>query len=406
MSRITVLGGCGGIGSVAVRTLAGGEYFSEIVIAENRYQAACELAGELGGGNVSAVQVDAEDPATLRNAVDGSSVVLNCVGPFYRFGPPILAAVIEAGIDYVDVCDDLDATEKMLAMDGAAREAGVLALIGMGNSPGMANVLARFCSDELLSQTESVDIYHVHGGEYQEGAAVIKHRIHAMTSDIPVFIDGEFITVRMLEESGQALVEETDFKDIGTYPVYPYPHPETITMPVHIDGIKRVANLGFVLPVDYFRLTMDTVRLGICTSEPVVVQGRDIVPLEFAVAFILSRRPGLLAEAGLSGPMGCLKVVVKGRKDGEAHTYVFSMSSRGAGAGEGTGIPAALGAILMRQDKLEGKGVLPPEACVKPGDMIQLAGEVIKGTGLSDEVPIYIEHIDGDGNVESIDLEL
>ena len=406
MSRITVLGGCGGIGSVAVRTLAGGEYFSEVVIAENRYDAACKFADEFAGGGVSAIQVDVEDPAGLRSAIEGSSVVLNCVGPFYRFGPTILAAVIEAGIDYVDVCDDLDATEKMLAMDGVAREAGVSALLGMGNSPGMANILARFCADELLSETESVDIYHVHGGEPEEGAAVVKHRIHAMTNDIPVFIDGEFITVRMLEESGQALVEETEFKDIGTFPTYPYPHPETITMPKHFDGIKRVANLGFVIPADYFQLTMDAVRLGVCSKEPIVVGSLEVVPLEFAVAFILSERPRLLAGAGLSGPMGCLKVVVKGKKDGGEHTYVFSMFSREAGAGEGTGIPAALGAILMLQGKISGKGVLPPEACVKPGDMIQLAGEVIKGTGMGDEVPIHIEHIDGDGNSESIALEL
>jgi saccharopine dehydrogenase-like NADP-dependent oxidoreductase len=404
LPKVVVLGGCGGIGSVAVETLVGTDFFSSIVVAENRYAEACAFADRFGG-NVSAVEVDAEHHESLVKVMEGASVVLNCIGPFYRFGPPVLAAAIEAGVDYVDVCDDLDATEKMLAMDDAARQADVRALIGMGNSPGLANVLARFASD-MLTTTESVDIYHVHGGEPTEGPAVVKHRIHAMTSDIPVFLDGEFVHVRMLEESGLDLVEQTEFKDIGACPTYPYPHPETITMPLHIEGVRRVANLGFVLPGEYFALTMDMVRLGLADMDPVTVQGRDVAPLEFAVSYILSRRPGILEEAGLTGPLGCLKVVVKGTSDGEPNTYVFSMSSRGAGAGEGTGIPAALGAILMFKGSIERAGVLPPEAVVVPGEMLRLAGSVIKGTGLGEELPLTVERIDGEGRSEAVDLKL
>lgn len=406
MPRVVVLGGCGGIGSVAVRTLASTDFFDEIVIAEKRFEAASMAADELGS-NVSALEVDADDPASLAAAFEGCSVVVNCVGPFYTYGLPILLAAVRAEVDYVDVCDDLDATERMLELDGLAREAGVSALIGMGNSPGLANVIARWCADTMLDGVEEVNIYHIHGGEPEEGPGVIKHRIHAMTSDIPLFIDGEFITVRMLEESGRRYATETEFKSIGTYPVYPYPHPETITMPKYLEGIKRVTNMGFVLPVDYFQLTMDTVALGICTEEPLTVQGTEVVPIEFAVSYIISRRAELLEIAGLNEPTGCLKVEVKGNKDGEPHAYVFSMFSSGAGAGEGTGIPAALGAMLMVQGKIREKGVFPPEAGVVPAEMLGLAGEVLKGTAMGGGgVPIYIEHTDKDGNVESIDFKL
>jgi len=405
MSKITVLGGCGGIGSVAARTLAGSGFFDEIAIAENRYDTACEFAAALGK-KVSAVQVDAEDPASLKKAMAGSDVILNCIGPFYRFGPPILMAAIEAGIDYVDVCDDLDATERMLELDGEARKAGIGALIGMGNSPGMANVLARWCVDAMLDQVDEVNIYHAHGGEPSEGGAVIKHRIHAMTSDIPLFVDGKFIQVRMLEDSGRKYWSTTDFKNIGTYPVYPYPHPETITMPKYFKGIKKVTNNGIVFPLDYFQLTMDSVALGLATEEPIMVQGSEVIPIEFEVAYIISRRPEFIKKAGLREPSGCLKVEVMGTKDGDAHTFIFSMYSQGAGAGEGTGIPAAMGAILMLQGKVTGKGVFPPEGGVVPTDMIELANKVIKGTGMGDSVPIYIDHIDKDGKVESVDLKI
>ena len=57
---------------------------------------------------------------------------------------------------------------------------------------------------------------------------------------------------------------------------------------------------------------------------------------------ILSRRKALMDEAGLDQPQGCLKIVVKGRKNGEANSYIFSTSSRGQGMGEGTGIPAQI----------------------------------------------------------------
>ena len=115
----------------------------------------------------------------------------------------------------------------------------------------------------------------------------------------------------------------------------------------------------------------------------------------------------MLAEAGITGPSGCLKVKVTGKKGGDAHTYVFSMSSRTGGAGEGTGIPAALGAMLMRQGSFNEKGVLPPEALVKPLEMLQLAGTVVKQFGVEGTgggLPIHIEHIGPAGTSEEVEL--
>jgi saccharopine dehydrogenase (NAD+, L-lysine-forming) len=405
MSRITILGGCGAIGSVAVRTLAAVDDFSEIVIAEKRTDLACELAEQLDPSRISVLEVEADDPESIKQAVAGSSVVLNCIGPFYKYGPLILQAVIESGINYVDVCDDLDATVKELALDEEARKVGVSALIGMGNSPGLANLFVRLCADQVLSQVDVVDIYHIHGGEPVEGAAVIKHRFHAMESDIPMFLDGKFTNVRMLEDSGQALVEETEFKDIGTYPVYPYPHAETITLPRYLKGVRRVTNLGCVLPISYFKLTMEMIRLGFGSEEPLWVQGRKVIPSEFAVAFLLAQRDRLLKDAGITGPLGCLKVKVQGQKDGEPHTCIFSMSSRTGGVGVGTGIPAALGAILMSEGRISKKGVFPPEAAVDPLEMLKRADKVIERFGMGGGLPITVEHIDKYGNRTSSALK-
>ncbi|MBI4763658.1 MAG: saccharopine dehydrogenase NADP-binding domain-containing protein [Deltaproteobacteria bacterium] len=403
MSKVTVLGGSGIVGSIAAETLASSGVFSDITLADINVAAAKKLVRKIKGTKLSAVEVDAESPQSIRKAIGGSAVVLNCVGPFYKYGPTILKAVIEARTNYVDVCDDFDATEKLLAMDDKAKKSGVSALIGMGSSPGVANVLVRFCADSLFDQVEVVDIYHAHGGEKGEGAAVVKHRIHSMKIPVPMFLDGKFTTVNLFEDSGKALEEETEFKDVGTYNVYGYPHPETITLPKYLKGIKRVTNLGLVLPPAYAELIKGMVRLGITNEKPVGVQGQKVIPLEFAVAHILSQRERLMKEAGINQPMGCLKIVVKGYKDGGKNTYIFSMSSKGQGMGEGTGIPAALGTILMATGKITEKGVFPPEVCVNPLDLLGLAKTKVK-TVVGRGFPIAIEHINKDGKAQKVNL--
>ena len=404
MSKITVLGGSGAVGSVAAETLASSGMFSKVVVADARLEQAKKLVKALGSKRLSAIKFDAGNPKSIKDAIAGSKVVLNCVGPFYKFGPIILKAVIESKINYVDICDDFDATEVMLGMDKAAKKAGVSALIGMGSSPGFANVLVRFCADSMLDRVEAVDIYHAHGGEKVEGPAVVKHRIHSMKADVPMFLKGKFTTVRLFEDSGKALEEEVEFRDVGKYWVYAYPHPETITLPRYLKGVKRVTNLGLVLPPTYAELIKGMVRLGVTEEEPIEVQGQSVVPLEFAVAFILSRRKKLVKEAGLTGPQGCLKIVVKGSKDGNKSTYIFSISSKRQGMGEGTGIPAAVGAMLMGTGRIKEKGVLPPEACIEPMEALELARTKTSVGSGGKGFPLVIEHIDKSGKSKTIDL--
>jgi len=400
MSKVTVLG-CGSVGRVAIKTLDSMDTFSEIAVGDIDLKAAKDAAASCKH-KASAVKVNASEASSIKEAINGSSVVLNCVGPFYQFGPPILRASIEKGINYVDVCDDFDATQMQLEMDGDAKRAGVSALIGMGSSPGLANLIAKFFSS-MLSEVDSVDIYHAHGGEASEGGAVIKHRIHSMEMPIPVFLDGKFKTVRLFEDSGKELEEDTDFPSVGTYHVYAYPHPETITLPKYIKGIKRVSNLGLVLPPRYAELIKSVVKLGITSPEPLDVQGKKVVPLDFAVSFILSQREKLVKEAGLGGPLGCLKIVIKGKAKGKRQAYSVSLSSRGEGMGEGTGIPAALGAALMGEGKIKEKGAFPPEAYMNPLDVFLKAQKVLKSGGKS--LPLDVESIGEDGKAKKIDIK-
>ena len=404
MPRVTVLGGCGAVGSIAVSTLVALTDFSEVVVADIDVAKAKRMIGQLSAACLSATRVDALDASSIREVIKGSDVVLNCVGPFYQFGPPILKAVIQAGINYVDISDDVDATRAQLDLSKQAERQGVCACIGMGSSPGVTNLLAKFCADQLLEQVEAIDIFHAHGGEPTEGAGVIGHRFHAMTSEIPVYLDGQYKTVQFFDPAGIALREDVEFRELGKYQVYPYPHPETITLPRYIK-CRRVTNKGTVLPEEYFRFIVDLVKLGIVGETPIEVKGQLIAPRDFAIAYIVHERDRILRETKFGEQRGCVKIVVTGKKQGKPHQFVFSMAARGQAMGEGTGIPAAFGATLMQRGRIEPKGVLPPEACIKPLEFLAVMQEFLKLKKVTGKgSPLRIESVDSEGHKEELSL--
>jgi saccharopine dehydrogenase (NAD+, L-lysine-forming) len=405
MAKVTVLGGCGAVGSVAVRTLVHSGDFSEVVVGDWNIEKAHSMALTLGPA-VTAVQCDARDSQSVRSAIEGSQVVLNCVGPFYSTVKPILHAVVEAGINYVDVCDDVDVTLDILAMDDQVRQAGVAALIGMGSSPGLTNIIARMAADTLLDSVEAIDIFHTHGGEPVEGAGVIGHRFHCMAIPIPMYLDGKLQYVDYFGEDGLALRQSFDFPYIGPTTIYPYPHPEQVTLPQHI-AVRQVTNKGSVLPAPYYDLIRDLARLGLSSTEPIDVKGQSITPYDFAIAYVLRERERILRETGFGQQRGCISVIVRGSSASEPCEYRFHMASTSQALGEGTGIPAAIGTMLMQRGQMQGKGVLPPEACVRPMEFLPLALEIFAKDAAGKGKPsegLIVERIDETGTPVRISL--
>jgi short subunit dehydrogenase-like uncharacterized protein len=45
---------------------------------------------------------DLQEPESIKAALDGASVAINCVGPFTKYGLPIAKAVVKAGVHYLD----------------------------------------------------------------------------------------------------------------------------------------------------------------------------------------------------------------------------------------------------------------------------------------------------------------
>lgn len=151
--RVLALGGAGAMGAVAVRTAACAGMAEHIVVADRDHAAAQRLARDLSAARVpvSARGIDITDDAELRRALSEADLVLNTVGPYYRFGLTVLRAAIDTGTHYLDICDDWEPTLQMLELDATARAAGVTAVIGMGASPGVSNLLAATAAAPLDS---------------------------------------------------------------------------------------------------------------------------------------------------------------------------------------------------------------------------------------------------------------
>jgi saccharopine dehydrogenase (NAD+, L-lysine-forming) len=126
------------------------------------------------------------------------------------------------------------------------------------------------------------------------------------------------------------------------------------------------------------------------------------------MAFIIKQRERILKETNFGKQRGCLSIVVKGKKDGKHREYRFHLASRSEASGEGTGIPAALGVILMQQGKISTKGVQPPEGCINPTDLLALVPQVMKldrkKEGGESFGGVIVQQIDENGTITNIDI--
>jgi saccharopine dehydrogenase-like NADP-dependent oxidoreductase len=94
---------------------------------------AAELRGL--GQPASSRALDVSDGEALRSLLGGVDLVINSVGPYFRFGVPVLQAAIESGCRYLDLCDDAEPTIDMLAIHEQARAADVTTVMRPGRAP-------------------------------------------------------------------------------------------------------------------------------------------------------------------------------------------------------------------------------------------------------------------------------
>ena len=147
--RFVVLGGCGAMGRVAVRDLFTYARGARIVIADFNEARARAYARSFRSARVTAAFADARRPRALSRVLRGCNVVLNCTQ--HDFNLRVMAAALVARCHYLDLGGLFTFTRKQLKLDAHFERAGLLAILGVGGSPGVTNVLARLAVDELLA---------------------------------------------------------------------------------------------------------------------------------------------------------------------------------------------------------------------------------------------------------------
>ncbi|KAK4804025.1 hypothetical protein SAY86_003842 [Trapa natans] len=64
---------------------------------------------------IAILTADITDPESLRRLCSQTKLILDCVGPFRLYGEPVVAACVETGCDYLDICGEPEFMERMEA---------------------------------------------------------------------------------------------------------------------------------------------------------------------------------------------------------------------------------------------------------------------------------------------------
>jgi len=358
--RCIVLGGAGYVGREVVKDLAGAKGLKEVSVADFNATAAKRLADQVGR-KASARFVDITDAHGLLEAVKGYDVAVNTVGPFYRNGSRVLEACLKARVHYVDVCDDYDAADELLRFDKRCKKAGITAIPCCGASPGITNMLGLLGASKM-DHAKEIHTSWVENIADAGGVVVWWHGVHMAHGEVPQFIDGKWVKVPAL--SGR---QEVRFADpLGSYPVYFLGHPEPVTLPRYIKGLKVVTNKGNICPqeADLMNIVKPYSDLGLTGTETVAIGGDEIVMRDFLLAYM---RPLLEADApppAPGDPHFLLRVDVKGTMGGSEVQFAFTGHMKDTS--EATGLSASFGAQTIASGKISKRGVIAPEGCLDP----------------------------------------
>jgi saccharopine dehydrogenase-like NADP-dependent oxidoreductase len=356
---VTVVG-CGEMGEEAVRDLHRFGPFEEILVATRRPDRARSALADLGPGPRVVVEgLDVADGAALRQVLSGAAVAVNCAGPNYRNEVRVARAAIEARVPLVDINDDYEATFEMLALDGAAREAGIVVVLGLGASPGLTNVLVRAAAEQL-DAVEEIHTAWVMSAADPGGLALSYHLVHSLPRTAFVVEDGRLTEVRPFVDGRERLEFPVP---VGPVEVFHIGHPEPITLGRTYPDARHVCDKATFVPPVVNEWIVALGRIAREAPSPLTVAGREVLPEDFAASCLRAMCKGI---PGVE-PAGALRVEVAGRSGRRRRRVFFSSAGRLA---TGTGIPAAIGAIMIAEGKVTEKGVRPPEACLDPTELL------------------------------------
>ncbi len=378
--RILVVG-AGGVGSAAGLIAARRDFVEHMVLADYDLARAERAVTAVGDPRFVAERVDATDGAAVAAllATHRCDALLNATDP--RFVMPLFRAALGAGVHYLDMAMSLSHPhptepysqtgvklgDEQFAMDGAWKDAGKLALAGIGVEPGLSDVFARYAADHLFSTIDEVGVrdganLEVAGYDFAPSFSIWTTIEECLNPPVIYERGRGWFTTEPFSEP-----ETFDFPEgIGPVECVNVEHEEVLLIPRWVDTARATFKYG--LGEEFIGVLKTLHKLGLDSTEPVSVGGASVSPRDVVAACLPD--PATLGDR-MSGKT-CAGTWVRGTgKDGKPRsTYLYhvvdnewTMTEYGAQAVVWqTAINPIVALELIAAGTWTGAGLLGPEA--------------------------------------------
>jgi saccharopine dehydrogenase (NAD+, L-lysine forming) len=402
--RILLIGS-GGVGVAAAAIARRRGFFEQLVLADVDGARAHEAARRLGDPRFSAAALDASDVAAITDlaAAENATVILNACDP--RLNPAIFEAAARADCTYIDMAMTLSAPhpehpheqtgvklgDAQFAEHEAWRDAGRLALVGMGVEPGISDVFARYAADHLFGEIDEVGI--------RDGANLaIDGYDFAPTFSIWTTIE-ECLNPPVIWE-----------RDRGWFTTAPFSEPETFDFPAGIGPVEcvnveheevlliprwvecRRCTFKYGLGDEFIEVLRTLHKLGLDRTEPVSVRGTPVSPRDVVAAALPN--PAELGDRMHGKTCAGTLVTGTGRDGSPRATYLYHVvdnaETMALDGCQAVVWQTALGPViameLLAGGVWSGAGVLGPEA-FDAAPFLDLLAEYGSPHGVSERDP-------------------
>ncbi|WP_423142789.1 saccharopine dehydrogenase C-terminal domain-containing protein [Parablastomonas sp. CN1-191] len=369
MSKVLVIG-AGGVSSVCVHKMAmNPDIFSEIHLA-SRTKAKCDAIAESvqqrTGQTVSTYEIDAEEVPALTRLIERLQprLVVNLALPYQDL--PIMDACLAAGVDYLDTANyepkDQAKFEYSWQWDYHDRfkARGITALLGSGFDPGVTSVFAMWLRKHKLKTIRQLDILDCNGGDHGQAFATNFNpeiNIREVTAPARHWENGQFVETPALSNKASF-----DFDQVGPKNMYMMYHEELESLARFIPELER-ARFWMTFGDAYITHLTVLQNVGMTRIDPVMYQGREIVPLQF-LASVLPKPETLGSTTKGKTNIGDIATGEALDGSGEKTFYLYNVCDHEDAFAETgnqaisytTGVPAMIGAAMLLTGAWKGPG--------------------------------------------------
>jgi short subunit dehydrogenase-like uncharacterized protein len=348
---IAVYGASGYTGKLVAAELAAAK--ADFILSGRSEEKLRAIAEELKR-DVPVRPAQLDDPASLRSLLADCAVVIDCAGPFVRYGEPVLRAAVETSTHYLDTTGEQPYMRMAFERYGpGAAEAGVAVIPAMGFDFAPGDMIAALTAEGMGELDEVVIAYAWFGFQPSRGT---------MLSTLDILSGGavEWRKLQWLAAERPFGGEKFDFPEpIGRQRMLRFPAGEHITVPRHV-ATRRVRTL---ITASTYAPHPALGPLMQLLARPTGVALRT--PLKRALRAAISRLPeGPSPEERTRDRYTLVCEVARGER-----------TRRGALRGiDGYGVTAALvarGALTAASSGFEAAGALAPSQAFEPRSFLK-----------------------------------